>query len=61
MYADRREDVTEVLAGDICAVLGMKDTFTGDTLSEISHPILLETITFPEPVIFCRYRAKDHG
>ncbi|OGO34996.1 MAG: translation elongation factor G [Chloroflexi bacterium RBG_16_57_11] len=58
MYADRREDITEVLAGDIGAVLGMKETFTGDTLSDISHPILLETITFPEPVISVSIEPK---
>lgn len=51
MYADRREDVTEVLAGDIGAVLGMKQSFTGDTLCDQSNSILLENITFPEPVI----------
>jgi elongation factor G len=51
MYADRREDVSEVLAGDICAILGMKDTFTGDTLCDQSNPILLESISFPAPVI----------
>jgi elongation factor G len=58
MYADRREDITEVLAGDIGAVLGMKETFTGDTLSDLSHPILLETITFPEPVISVSIEPK---
>src|SRR3990172_4454373 len=52
MYADRREDVTEVLAGDIAAVLGMKETFTGDTLCDAANPIVLETISFPEPVVF---------
>jgi elongation factor G len=51
MYADRREDVDEVLAGDIAAVLGMKDTFTGDTLCDAANPLLLESISFPEPVI----------
>jgi elongation factor G len=51
LYADKREDVTEVLAGDIAAILGPKDTFTGDTLSDIQHPIRLESIKFPEPVI----------
>ncbi len=51
MYADRREDITEVLAGDIGAVLGLKDSFTGDTLCEAQHPLLLESISFPEPVI----------
>jgi elongation factor G len=52
MYADRREDIREVLAGDIAAILGMKDTFTGDTLCDAANPIALESITFPEPVIF---------
>jgi elongation factor G len=58
MYADRREDITEVLAGDIAAVLGMKDTFTGDTLCEAANPIVLESITFPEPVIFLAIEPK---
>ncbi len=58
MYADRREDITEVLAGDIGAVLGMKETFTGDTLCDASHPILLEAITFPEPVISVAIEPK---
>ncbi|MHB8856107.1 MAG: elongation factor G [Bellilinea sp.] len=51
MYADRREDITEVYAGDIGAVLGLKDSFTGDTLTDPKDPIILESITFPEPVI----------
>jgi elongation factor G len=51
MFADRREDVTEVHAGDIAATLGLKDTFTGETLSAQDHPIILENIRFPEPVI----------
>lgn len=51
MYADRREDVTEVLAGDIGAILGLKGTFTGDTLCDPTNPIQLETISFPAPVI----------
>ncbi len=51
MYADRREDVEEVLAGDIGATLGLKNSFTGETLCIASNPILLETISFPEPVI----------
>ena len=51
MFADRREDVEEVHAGDIAAMLGLKDTFTGDTLSRPDHPIVLEKIKFPEPVI----------
>jgi elongation factor G len=58
MYADRREDLTEVLAGDIGAVLGMKETITGDTLCDPSNPILLENITFPEPVISVSIEPK---
>ena len=58
MYADRREDITEVFAGDIGATLGLKDSFTGDTLCEVSHPILLEAITFPEPVISVAIEPK---
>jgi len=59
MYADRREDITEVVAGDIAAVLGMKDTFTGDTLSDAANPIRLETISFPEPVVFLAIEPKS--
>ena len=51
MFADRREDVSEVRAGDIAAVIGMKETFTGDTLSDPNNPILLENISFPDPVV----------
>jgi elongation factor G len=59
MYADRREEIDEILAGDIAAVLGMKDTFTGDTLSDLSNPILLENITFPEPVVSVAIEPKS--
>jgi elongation factor G len=51
MYADRREDVQTVRAGEIAATLGLKTTFTGDTLAEATRPIVLESIAFPEPVI----------
>jgi elongation factor G len=51
MYADHREDVSEIAAGDIGAVLGFKFSFTGDTLAVEGRPLLLESITFPEPVI----------
>jgi len=51
MYADRREDVTEIGAGDIGAVLGLKATSTGDTLCAPDRPIILEKITFPAPVM----------
>jgi elongation factor G len=58
MYADRREDITEVMAGDIVAVLGLKETFTGDTLCNPASPIVLESITFPEPVISVAIEPK---
>ncbi len=58
MYADRREDVSEVLAGDIGAILGLKETFTGDTLCDASNPVLLETISFPAPVISVAIEPK---
>jgi elongation factor G len=58
MYADRREDLTEVYAGDIGAVLGLKNSFTGDTLCDASNTILLEDITFPEPVISVAIEPK---
>ena len=51
MFADRREDVQTVHAGDIAAILGLKGSFTGDTLAEPSAPLLLENISFPKPVI----------
>jgi elongation factor G len=58
MYADRREDISEVLAGDIGAVLGLKESFTGDTLSDSTHPVVLENISFPEPVISVAIEPK---
>ena len=58
MYADRREDVNEILAGDIGAVLGLKESFTGDTLSDAANPTLLEAISFPEPVISVAIEPK---
>ncbi|MBN2145868.1 MAG: elongation factor G [Anaerolineales bacterium] len=58
MYADRREDITEVLAGDIGAVLGLKESFTGDTLCDAANVVLLENITFPEPVISVAIEPK---
>ncbi len=58
MYADRREDITVVGAGDIGAVLSLKESFTGDTLCDPDHPIALESISFPEPVIFVAIEPK---
>ncbi len=51
MHANHREELDAVYAGDIAAVVGPKNTFTGDTLADPEHPILLESIVFPEPVI----------
>ena len=58
VYADHREDVPEIGAGDIGAVLGFKNVSTGDTLSDAHHPIILERITFPEPVIMVSIEPK---
>jgi elongation factor G len=51
MHANHREEIDEVYAGDIAAAVGLKDTFTGDTLTDPDHPVILESMTFPEPVI----------
>src|SRR5271157_1442843 len=58
MHADKREDVTEILAGDICACVGLKDLKTGDTLCAPHHPIALGAITFPETVISVAIEPK---
>ena len=51
MHANNRQDIEEAYAGDIVAVVGLKESSTGDTLCDINHPIILEQMTFPEPVI----------
>jgi len=51
MHANRREELEEVYAGDIAAAVGLKDTTTGDTLCDEKHPIILESMDFPDPVI----------
>ncbi len=58
MHANDREDVEAVYAGDIAAVVGLKNTFTGDTLCDDKHPILLERIRFPEPVVSVAIEPK---
>jgi len=58
MHANHREDVDEISAGDIAAAIGLKSTYTGDTLCDESNPILLEAITVPEPVISVAIEAK---
>ena len=51
MHANKREEITEILAGDICAVVGLKNVITGDTICDEKNPVLLESIDFPAPVI----------
>ena len=51
MHANHREEVEEIYSGDICAIVGLKETTTGDTLCDETHPIVLEKMEFPEPVI----------
>ncbi|MDA1329446.1 MAG: elongation factor G [Chloroflexi bacterium] len=58
MYADHREEVDEIGAGDIGAVIGLKNSFTGDTLSDETQQIVLESISFPEPVISVAIEPK---
>ena len=59
MHADSREDINEIYAGDIAATVGLKNTSTGHTLCDENHPIILEEITFPEPVISIRVEPKN--
>ncbi len=61
MHADHREDLKEVRAGDIAAILGLKTTFTGDTLSDSNAPIILESINFPAPVIQLAVEPKSNA
>ena len=58
MYADQRNEIQEVFAGDICAAVGLKDTTTGDTLCDEKSPIILEKMEFPEPVISVAIEPK---
>ena len=59
MHANHREDITKVFTGDIAAAVGLKDVTTGDTLCDESHPIILESMEFPEPVIDIAIEPKD--
>ena len=56
--AATREEIDEVNAGDIAAAVGLKDTYTGDTLADPDHPVVLESMTFPEPVIEVKIEPK---
>ncbi len=51
MHANHREELDKIYSGDICAIVGLKDTTTGDTLCDEAHPVILERMEFPEPVI----------
>ncbi|MDW8326868.1 MAG: elongation factor G [Anaerolineales bacterium] len=61
MYADRREEIDSVSAGDIAAVLALKDTFTGETLTDVDNPVVLESISFPDPVIELAVEPKTNA
>jgi elongation factor G len=58
MHANKREDITEIMAGDICACVGLKELKTGDTLCAPSAPIALSAITFPDTVISVAIEPK---
>ncbi len=61
MHANHREDIDEIRAGDICAAVGLRNTFTGDTLADAQKPIILESIQFPEPVIQIAVEPKTRS
>src|SRR5579863_7364469 len=61
MHANHREDIEEIRAGDICAAVGLRNTFTGDTLCDSNSPIILEAITFPQPVIEIAIEPKTRA
>ena len=59
MHANHREDIEKVYAGDIAAAVGLKEVTTGDTLCDMGHPVILESMEFPEPVIDIAIEPKD--
>ena len=59
MHANHRQDIDKVYSGDIAAAVGLKDVTTGDTLCDIDHPVILESMEFPEPVIEIAIEPKD--
>jgi elongation factor G len=61
MHANKREEISEVYAGDICACVGLRNVTTGDTICDKNHPILLESIEFPDPVISVAVEPKTKG
>jgi elongation factor G len=58
MHANKREEISEIYAGDICAAVGLKNVTTGDTICDKNHPVLLESIEFPAPVISVAVEPK---
>ncbi|MEO6888040.1 MAG: elongation factor G [Ktedonobacteraceae bacterium] len=61
MHANHREDIDEIRAGDICAAVGLRNTFTGDTLCDSQNPVILEAIHFPQPVIDIAIEPKTRA
>jgi elongation factor G len=61
MHANKREEINEIYAGDICACVGLKNVTTGDTICDEGHPVLLESIEFPAPVIAVAVEPKTKG
>ncbi|MGH9668737.1 MAG: elongation factor G, partial [Terriglobales bacterium] len=61
MHANKREEISEIYAGDICACVGLKNVTTGDTLCDEKHPVVLESIEFPTPVISVAVEPKTKG
>lgn len=59
MHANHREEISQIYAGDIAAAVGLKDTSTGDTLCDDKHPVILESMEFPEPVIQLSVEPKS--
>jgi elongation factor G len=61
MHANKREEISEIYAGDICACVGLRNVITGDTICDDAHPVLLESIEFPAPVIAVAVEPKTKG
>ena len=59
MHSNNREEIDEAFAGDVVALAGMKDTTTGDTMCDNDKPVVLETMTFPDPVIEIAVEPKS--
>ena len=60
LHANSREEIEEVAAGDIAAAVGLKETYTGDTLTDMTNPIVLEALDFPDPVIHVAVEQENN-